>query len=555
VIRRGPTLASSAGGESGEDSTSPLRGLVVPIVGGFAAVVLICLGATLAGPPFDVHVPGAWLFGMARITSEDRVVGAAVVFTGLAGVIVAWYLIILYLRSRPSTPVRTLLVVFALWAVPLLIAPPLFSQDVYSYVAQGTMVSTGINPYSNGPVALEFSDPQVVSMVDPIWQTTPVPYGPLFLGFEAAAVISAHHNEVAAVEGLRILALAGVLLAAGCVVLLARKSRTSPALAVALAILNPLTLLGLLSPGHNDALMAGLILCALVLLGRGRPALAVTVCALAAAVKSPALIATAFVTWEWAGARDSWRARLRAVAASCAVTVVTFEVLGLLTRVGWGWIRTGGTPGLVRSVLTPTTDVAVLAGDLVRILQFGPSGSALLSASRLLGYLAAGAAIGWLLWHSRRLGMGLALAISLLVVVALGPIYQPWYLAWGLFCLAPVATGRWRLLLIATSTYATISLLPRFEPFVGSTGLAGDAFGIVVAIGLAALALPRVAGAVTSVAERLFPTTVPLAWSGEGRSAVGRRRQVRFEDNGLAHRAGRRSFEPDTGEDVEATSA
>ena len=77
----------------------------------------------------------------------------------MAALLVAWYQIILYLRHRPTTPVRTVLVVFGVWAIPLLVAPPLFSADAYSYVAQGTMVGAGINPYHYGPVALTVLDP------------------------------------------------------------------------------------------------------------------------------------------------------------------------------------------------------------------------------------------------------------------------------------------------------------------------------------------------------------------------------------------------------------
>ena len=44
--------------------------------------------------------------------------------------------------------------VFALWIVPLLIIAPLFSRDVYSYVAQGEMMSHHISPYHYGPGVL-----------------------------------------------------------------------------------------------------------------------------------------------------------------------------------------------------------------------------------------------------------------------------------------------------------------------------------------------------------------------------------------------------------------
>jgi alpha-1,6-mannosyltransferase len=264
------------------------------------------------------------------------------------------------------------------------------------------------------------------------------------------------------------------------------------------------------SPGHNDALLAGLILCAVAVLARGRPAVAVAICALAAAVKSPALIATAFVTWQWAYREHSWKRRVGVVVASFAITFAILEVLGRVTGVGWGWIRTTGTPGLVRSVLTPTTDLAVLAENVVRLFHFGPASAALLSTFRTLGYLAAAGLICWYLWRSRHRQVLLPLGLSLLVLVALGPVFQPWYLAWGLFCVAPVAAGRWRLLVICASTFATVALLPRFEPLVASTGLLGDVSGIAVALALAALAVPSVAERAAGLINRMLPTLAQL---------------------------------------------
>ena len=382
-------------------------------------------------------------------------------------------------------------------------APPLFSGDAYSYVAQGTMVGAGINPYHYGPMALTVLDPRVVSLVSPIWLQTAVPYGPLFVGLEAAIVEAARHHESTAIVGLRLLALGGVLLAAAAIPSLARRWGTPPSLAVALVVLNPLTLLGLISPGHNDALMAGLVLGAVALLFRGRPALAIGVCAVAAAVKAPALIATAFVACQWAGQHTSWRGRIRTLAASGAITFAVLEVFGLVTRVGWGWVTTLGTPGVVRSVLTPTTDLALLGEWFVHIVRFGPSTGTLLVASRACGYLVAAGIIGWLLWRSQRWGTMLTLALGLLVVVALGPIFQPWYLAWGLFCLAPVAVGRWQVLLIGVSSFAAVATLPRFEPLLASTGLAGDVCGLAALVGLASLASPRVIAKLSVLPGRL----------------------------------------------------
>lgn len=480
------------------------QGMVAPMVGGFVAILAVSVGGVLAGSPFDTHLPGAWPFGMGHFSPWLRDLGKAGVFTGVAGLLWAWYRIVLYLRQRPETPVRTILIVFAVWVLPLLVAPPLFSQDTYSYVAQGTMVADSVNPYYHGPVAITNQAPHVVALVDPIWRTTAVPYGPLFLGLEAGSVELSAGHEAIAIEELRILALVGVLLGAAAIPTLARRASTSLSLGVALLTLNPLTLLGLISPGHNDALMAGLILGGLALYYRGRPAWAVFACALAAAAKDPALVAVAFVAWGWAGPEASWTARLRSFAAASAITVGVLEATSLLTGVGWGWIPATRTPGLTHSVLTPSTDLAFVSEDVVRLLHFGPSTSLFIAAWSALGYLAAAGLLAGLIWRSRQLGMFLALGLALLALVALGPIFQPWYLVWGLFCLAPIATGRWQVFFVVLSTYGAISTLPRFEPLVSSLGIVGDGFGLAVVGGFVWLATTRGAAIATRASRRVI---------------------------------------------------
>ena len=54
----------------------------------------------------------------------------------------------------------------------------------------------------------------------------------------------------------------------------------------------------------------------------------------------------------------------------------------------------------------------------------------------------------WLLLHSDRIGALRAMGLTMLIIVALGPVVQPWYLSWGLVVLAPVATGKVRTLIV-----------------------------------------------------------------------------------------------------------
>ena len=58
------------------------------------------------------------------------------------------------------------------WSAPLVLAPPLFSRDGWSYAAQGMLAKAGISPYEHGPSVL--SGP-IVEAVDPRWMETVTP--------------------------------------------------------------------------------------------------------------------------------------------------------------------------------------------------------------------------------------------------------------------------------------------------------------------------------------------------------------------------------------------
>ncbi|MDN8975018.1 polyprenol phosphomannose-dependent alpha 1,6 mannosyltransferase MptB, partial [Staphylococcus aureus] len=61
-------------------------------------------------------------------------------------------------------------------------------QDIYSYLANGSIVRQGLDPYSSGPVELLGVEHHLARSVPFIWAHSPSPYGPVALG--TAAVIS-----------------------------------------------------------------------------------------------------------------------------------------------------------------------------------------------------------------------------------------------------------------------------------------------------------------------------------------------------------------------------
>jgi membrane protein YdbS with pleckstrin-like domain len=87
--------------------------------------------------------------------------------------------------------------------------------------------------------------------------------------------------------------------------------------------------------------------------------------------------------------------------------------------------------------------------------------ASVLSVTRLLGLLGAVAFALWLLWNADRRGWVHSLAVALLLFVILGPVVQPWYLAWGLVLLSASYVGREHFWLLALSIIG---------PFIGLPG-------------------------------------------------------------------------------------
>ena len=101
---------------------------------------------------------------------------------------------------------------------------------------------------------------------------------------------------VAAVLAFRALAVLGLVVAGLAVHDLARGLGRDPIDALVLAIANPLVLLHLVSGAHNEAIMLAFLLSG-VAIGRRRRLLhlGIALCAFAAAIKLPAILAVAFL--------------------------------------------------------------------------------------------------------------------------------------------------------------------------------------------------------------------------------------------------------------------
>ena len=442
--------------------------------------------------------------------SARAALGLLGAYFGLVVLIAAWALVGRAVRGPHPPGGRELLMTLALWAAPLGVAPPLFSRDVYSYLAQGAMVDAQLDVYIHGPSHL---GGPLTAEVAPLWRDTPAPYGPVFLALASAVAHSPDLTSFSAdqvatgVLGMRLVALLGVASMALCLPRLARHCGTDPSVALWLGALNPLVLLHLVSGAHNDAIMLGLLGVGLVAaLGR-RPVVAVALITLAALVKAPAALGLVAVVVIWARQARSTRAAtvpqgprtrparspraaaafavLGALAVCAATTALTTAAVGT----GYGWLAALDTP-----VSPENWSLTSTLGRLTTVLLSG-AGDSLTAAARLatpawhlLG-LAATALAVLVAWRRHHLLRPVhALGLSLTAVALLGPAIRPWYLLWGLFLIAAAGPGRYLRRTIATASgLLALSVLP--------SGFAPDAAQLMLAVSGGLLALAALWGA------------------------------------------------------------
>ncbi len=421
---------------------------------GFLAAVLVVVGGALAG----AAAPGdAWrLWSVPAIPARpsiDIVPALIAYYGGLIILIRAWLFLRRY-HLMNGLSVTAVIVVVMIWAAPLLVGPPLGSRDVYAYAAQGRMAEQGLDVYSDGPAELGEDDP-VLAPVDPLYRESPVLYGPVFVSLSSAVSALAGDRVVAAVLAFRLMAIIGLSVAGAAVFDLAKSFGRDPVDALILAVANPLVLFHLVSGAHNEAIMLGFLVGGVAVARRGRFFhLGIALCAFAAAIKLPAILAVAFLGWSWSLEADRWQRRLARLVLVGAEALAVIAAAGRLTGWGWGWVDAITNAKPVDAYLSITN----VAGGAVSVVT-GLELDRVLSAARLSGLLLAAAVSGLLLLR-RHASWPTTLAWSLLLWAVLHPTTQPWYLTWGLMLLAASTAGERNRGLVVGCAAATFVVLP-----------------------------------------------------------------------------------------------
>ncbi len=306
--------------------------------------------------------------------------------------------------------------------VAFALAPPLLSQDAFSYISYARMSEIyGASPYEFAPAELPYD--QAFPYVG--WPFAASAYGPAFtlaalpLGHLSVPVSFWILKGVAAVCALGIAALTAAI---------ARRREIEPLGAAAFVALNPITLVHVVGGAHNDALMVMVSCAAVLALLAGRELLAGAGFAAAAAVKLTGGIVAPFAL---VAARRKSSLVVGGLLVAATVTAATVPLFGSSALQSIGVL--GDNQDLTTRLSLPR-----IVSNLP--LPFGMSVS--VDAARVAAAVAYVGFLVWLLlWTWRGADWVRAAGWATLGLLLATSWILPWYLLWVL-PLAAVANDR-----------------------------------------------------------------------------------------------------------------
>ncbi|MBO0768171.1 MAG: polyprenol phosphomannose-dependent alpha 1,6 mannosyltransferase MptB [Solirubrobacterales bacterium] len=375
------------------------------------------LGTPLAGPLSHIHL----------------YLGAGAVLIAVAAVFLGY---VLALRDAEQLPAKLVLGVICAFVLIVVLAPPMFSTDLFSYQAYGRMFATlGANPYVQGPQVLKLDG--LYPFIGAQWVNTPTVYGPAF------TLISGLFSDTASNGAIAFAAFAWKVIAAlsclGVIALMwrsARLRRVNPVPGVALFGLNPLIVLYGIGGGHNDLLMVLIAMAGIYALLAERLRTSGVAIVAAAAVKLTGGIFLPFALASHGGDTRSRRKRilLGALSAGIVTLGVSLAVFGTgilnlpftldQVQAEGGWVTVSG----LMTMLLPWHAVSHVIS-----LLFG------------VGFLAIFLTLLRRVWQGSMDWLDGAAWATFWLLLASSQL-MPWYLSWLLPLVALASSRRlWRL--------------------------------------------------------------------------------------------------------------
>jgi hypothetical protein len=425
------------------------RRIAVTALAGLAAVY-IALAVCAAAPGSRVVLATAggspdWLLGPWRAfgaSGADGTLAGPLFYLGLWIAMLAYVVVLAYSGGiGPRLAVGSIVALHALF----LLAPPLLSQDVFSYLSYARLeVVHSLNPYSHSPNAVP-GDPAFAFAGSK--DATSV-YGPLFT---LASYPLAKLSVPAAFWTLKCVAalasLGVVALTSEC----ARRLGRDP-IFVALAVgLNPLVLVHVVGGAHNDALVMLLVLAGVLAALRRRAWIGASLSTAAAGIKVSAGLVLPFLV---IGARHRAKAIAGAFAAGAAIVAVSLAAFGLqaldaLGSIGSNQERTSSWSLPQRSadgIVAVTGMSADTAVDLTR-------------AGFALAFLCVFAGLLYRTWQEPARWIAAAGWATLALLVASAWLV-PWYAIWLLPLAALSASRKLILASLVLCSYMLVIAVP-----------------------------------------------------------------------------------------------
>ncbi|MBN9643087.1 alpha-(1-_6)-mannopyranosyltransferase A [Corynebacterium mendelii] len=426
---------------------------------------------------------------------------------GLVVLPMAWVLLgaEAFRALRTGSPVevvnRAMIRTIALWIAPLILAAPMLSRDVYSYLIQGKLMAEGLDPYTVGAAA---APGPILLEVSPDWRNTTTPYGPVHLWLAEGVVGITGDSITAGCLLLKLISIAGYIAIVASVVGIAGRLGGNTVLALWLGPANPVMLLHLVAGMHNESVMVGLVGIAVWLALCRRFIPAALVIGLAVAMKATAVIALPFMVWMY-GARLTKSAAARGIrkaqqrrdqeladcgvasdnsheparaikqrykrrkkvlkkrqaghrtslpgflAAGAVMTVTAALPLTLCawaSGAGWGWLgQLSGNTKVVNPLSLPTAAASVVT-PVVQMAGFTVDFNDVVAVTRRIGVVLLLVGLMWCWWYFRRglLANTRGITAAYLVAVTLNAVALPWYYASILALVGTVRPGpktRW----------------------------------------------------------------------------------------------------------------
>jgi len=394
--------------------------------------------ATVGGSP-------GWLLGPLRFAGLDGADGPLAGPLFYAGLWVALLLYVAVLVRSADIPARVAVAAIVGLHALFLLAPPLLSQDVFSYIAYARIgVEHGLSPYTTSP-----SDVPADAVYPFAGSKGAVSaYGPAF------TLLTYPLSGLSVAGAFWTLKVVAALCSLGIVALVWRvaealgRDPVLPALAVGL---NPHVLVHVVAGAHNEALVVLITMAGVLAFVRGRQRAGPAVATAAASVKASAGLIVPFLV---AGAR-------RRVRGSLIASAVAAALVGLVALIGFG-SHSLDALGLLSSNQERTSRFS-LPYKTAELLGTLLPGDRLdyRSAVRIVFALAFAATFALLLRQTWRGADPLAMAGWATLAVLLASAWLvPWYALWLLPFAALAADRRLLAATIALSAWMLAIAVP-----------------------------------------------------------------------------------------------